>query len=333
MILLYTFVLALSFIMLFKCADLFVTGATGLSVILKIPKLMVGIVLVGLATTAPEFGVSVSAAFSGFPEMALGNAIGSVIADDGIALGLAALVAPTVIFVNCRILKIAGAFLLGIDFLAYFLARDGVVGRFEGVLFLLLLVGYFYLLYRVRGFPSGLGGEISCKTAGPDADEAECSLWLKLRKPVFLFVFGIIGVVIASRYGIVWSAVNITRLLGIPEIIIGSTVVALGTSLPEISTCITAARKGEGEIAVGNIIGADVLNILWIIGVAALVRPMHVDVAIINFSFPFMILVVSVMLISLSIGCRLTKIKGVILIVLYAAYIVLTLLLFGRPPS
>ncbi|MBU4493870.1 MAG: calcium/sodium antiporter [Acidobacteria bacterium] len=332
MIVLYLIVLIVSFVILFKCADLFVTGATGLSEILGIPKMLVGIVFVGLGTTAPEFGVSVSAAFSGFSEMALGNAIGSVIADDGIALGLAALVAPAVIYVNCRILKIAGAFLLFIDFLAYFLARDGVLGRFEGILFLLLLVGYFYLLYRVRGLRSGLGVPSSYDSPSGSEDAVKCLRWSRLRRPILLFVVGIIGVVVASRFGVVWAAVHITELLRIPEIIIGSTVVALGTSLPEISTCITAARKGEGELAVGNIIGADVLNILWIIGVAALVRPIRVDVDIINFSFPFMILVVTVMLVSLRIGCRLTKMKGIILIVLYGAYILLTLLLFGRPP-
>jgi cation:H+ antiporter len=104
--------------------------------------------------------------------------------------------------------------------------------------------------------------------------------------------------------------------------------VAIGTSLPEISTCITAALKGEGEIAVGDIIGADILNILWIIGVASLVKPIEVDPDIINFSFPFMILIVAVMLLSMIIGCRLTKFKGIILLALYGAYIFLILQIF-----
>ena len=103
---------------------------------------------------------------------------------------------------------------------------------------------------------------------------------------------------------------------------------ALGTSLPEISTCITAALKGEGEIAVGNILGADVLNVLWIIGVASVVKPIAVDLDIINFAFPYMILIVIVMLVCLHIGCRLSKVKGIILFVFYLVYLGLTLKLF-----
>jgi len=105
-------------------------------------------------------------------------------------------------------------------------------------------------------------------------------------------------------------------------------VIALGTSLPEISTCITAARKGEGELAIGNIIGADVLNILWIIGVSAIVRPIQVDLNVINFAFPYMILIVTIMLASMLWGCRLGKPKGIVLIALYIIYIVATLKLF-----
>ena len=109
MIYLYFFLLIISFAVLFKCADFFVDGASNIAVCLNIPKMVIGIVLVGLATTAPEFAVSVQAAFLGHPEIALGNAIGSVICDDGVALALAALIAPVAILVNCKMLKIAGA--------------------------------------------------------------------------------------------------------------------------------------------------------------------------------------------------------------------------------
>ena len=120
MIYIYGAAFLAAFAILFKCADLFVDGASRIATILNIPKLLVGIVLVGLATTAPEFAVSVIAAIRGLPELALGNAIGSVIVDDCVALALAAILAPTVIFINCRMLRIFGAFLLGIDFLLGF---------------------------------------------------------------------------------------------------------------------------------------------------------------------------------------------------------------------
>ena len=313
-------ILIVSFIILFKCADLLVTGACGISEVLKIPKIVVGIVFVGLATTAPEFGVSVFSSALGHPEYALGNAVGSVIADDTLALGLAGIVAPAVILISCRVLKIVGAFLLGIDFIAYFLARNGTIGRAEGFFFIGLLILYFYILYRTRLFHSEeYSGDDRCDLAGDGV-----SKWNKLKKPLLLFGIGIVGVVLASRYGVVYSALNITQYFNMSKIIVGATVIAIGTSLPEISTCITAALKGEGELAVGDILGADVLNILWIIGVSSIVRPIKVDLDIINFQFPFMILIVSVMLVSLLRGCRLGRKKGIILFILYGVYIFLT---------
>lgn len=326
MIFIYSAALIFAFIILFKCADFFVDGASGIAVVFKIPKLLVGIFLVGLATTAPEFGVSVQAAFLGHPEIALGNAIGSVIADDGIALALAAIVAPAVIFVNCRLLKMAGIFLLAIDFLAYGLARNGTIGRLEGILFISLLFLYFIIMYSKRN--TDFFATESAAYENQDTENPVCdSRWVAVKKPLFLFLLGLAGVILTSRL-VIWAAINIAEYFAISETIIGLTVIAIGTSLPEISTCISAARKGEGEIAVGDIIGADILNILWIIGVSSFVKPITVDLSVINFSFPFMILIVAVMLGTMRIGCRLDKWKGILLMVLYVVYFVLTLVLF-----
>jgi len=324
MIYLYFAVLIFSFAILFKCADWFVKGASSIAGVLNVSKMVIGIVLVGVATTAPEFFVSVIAAYLGYPEIALGNAIGSVICDDGVALALAALLAPAAILINCRTLKVVGLFLLSIDFLAYFLARNGQIGRAEGFFFIFILAVYY--IFMVKGhksniFRTGQENERLGKSHPVSLRKSQ------LKKPILLFLGGIVGVIITSRI-IVWSAVNIARFFNISEIIIGLTVVAIGTSLPEISTCITAALRGEGEIAVGNIIGADILNILWILGVASIVNPIKVELRVINFAFPYMILVVATMLIAMRIGCRLGKIKGLILIALYLVYLLLTLSLF-----
>jgi len=325
MIYLYFVSIALSFVFMFKCADWFVEGASAIATILHIPKMVIGIVLVGLATTAPEFAVSVIAAFLGNPEIALGNAVGSVICDDGVALALAAFLAPVAIFVNCRIVKIAGTFLLSIDILAYLMARNGTIGRIEGITLIFILCIYYVFIIRNRNV--SFGEQASIEQNSDDDKEASVSRKTLLKRPLFLFTVGIIGVVITSRV-IVWAAVNIAKHFDISEIIIGSTIVAMGTSLPEISTCITAALKGEGEIAVGDIIGADILNILWIIGMASLVRPITVELDIINFAFPYMILIVAVMLLSMRVGCRLGKAKGILLLVLYIIYLFLTLKIF-----
>lgn len=326
MIFIYSAAFLVAFAILFKCADLFVDGASRIATILNIPKLLIGIVLVALATTAPEFAVSVIAAIRGLPELALGNAIGSVIVDDCVALALAAILAPTVIFINCRMLRIFGAFLLGIDFLAYFLARDGVMNRWEGLILIFLLGVYFVLLFKVRSFraPGMTDNGEAENSAGPRMNAA---VRRDLRVPASKVLIGLAGVILTAQV-IVRSAEYVARYFAIPEIIIGSTIVAIGTSLPEVSTCITAALRREGELAVGNILGADVLNILWIIGVSSLTNPIMVDREIINFKFPYMILVVTVMLVLMRIGCRLNRYKGFILLGLYLLYLFLTFHLF-----
>ena len=149
----------------------------------------------------------------------------------------------------------------------------------------------------------------------------------ELKKSIFLLLGGLAGV-IATSFVVNWSAVNIAEFFSISETVIGLTVVAIGTSLPEIGTCVAAALRGEGEIAVGNILGADVLNILWIIGVASIVKPLEVELQVINFSFPAMIVIVAVMLILMRIGCRLGKVKGFILLSVYLVYLILMLSLF-----
>jgi cation:H+ antiporter len=326
MIFVYFAVLIITFALLFKCADFFIRGASAIAEILNIPKMVVGIVLVGLATTAPEFGVSVMASFLGKPEFALGNAVGSVICDDGIALAFAAILAPTLIFVNCRMLKILGPFLLAIDFIAYGLARDGVISRIDGLILLGLLAVYFLLIFKVPLFRSAQHLEKNRDTNSNKFLELNKKKH-QLKRPLSLFGIGLIGVVFATR-GVIWSAENIAIHFSVSEIVIGATILAIGTSLPEISTCIVAALRGEGEIAVGDIIGADVLNILWIIGVASVVRPIQVELDIINFAFPFMIFIVLIMLVGMRIGCRLTKIKGIILFAIYLVYLFFTLKFF-----
>jgi len=326
MIYLYSAALIFSFVILFKAADYFVIGASGIADVFKIPKLIIGIVLVSLATTAPEFSVSVIAAILGNLEISLGNAVGSVICDDGIAIAMAALFAPAVILINCRILKFTAVFLISIDIFVYLLMRNGVIGRLEGVVFVLILVVYFVIVIRnPRYRVDAAGGDKSITLA--EQEEALIERKIEIRRCVLYLLGGVSGVILAS-FVVNWSAVHIAEYFSISETVIGSTIVAIGTSIPEIGICITAARRGEGEIAVGNILGADVLNILWIIGAAAIVRPLHVELAVINFTFPFMILIVAVMLACMRIGCRLGKVKGVILFSMYLVYLGLMIAFF-----
>ena len=326
MVFVYFAALIFSFVMLFKAADYFVRGASGIADVFKIPKLIIGIVLVSLATTAPEFSVSVIAAILGNLEISLGNAVGSVICDDGIAIAMAALFAPAAILINCRILKFTAVFLISIDIFVYLLVRNGVIGRLEGVLFVLILVVYFiFVLKNPKYRVDAAGGDETFTPA--EQEDHLLKRKAEIRRCVFLLAGGVSGVILAS-FVVNWAAVHIAEYFSISETVIGSTIVAIGTSIPEIGICITAARRGEGEIAVGNILGADVLNILWIIGAAAIVRPLQVELAVINFTFPYMILIVVVMLACMRIGCRLGKVKGLILFSMYLVYLGLMVIFF-----
>jgi cation:H+ antiporter len=298
-----------AFIFLLKSADFFVDGAAGLADKLGLPRIFIGIVLMGFLTTSPEFAVSVQAAYLGHPEVALGNAVGSVVADDAFALALAAIIAG--ISIDKQVLKRFGVFLIFSALLSYLLALDASVTRVEGLVLASLLVGYYLYLIKTgaqqRKSHLNTEGYVEARK-------------VTFRRVLLLFLTGAGGVIVSARL-VVWSGLSIAEYFGIPEVVIGLTVIALGTSLPEISTAVVSARKGKGEIAVGNILGADVLNILWIIGVSALVNPIKVDPKTIEFAYPWMLLVVAVMLLLMRHRYELTRWKGLLLLSLYVVYL------------
>ncbi len=322
-ILLNFIVLFMSFYILAKSADFLVDGAVGVAVKANIDKVIIGIVLVGFATTAPEFTVSLMSAVRGFPEIALGNAVGSVIVDDGVALSLGILVAPAAIRVNSKILRNVGFFLIGIDILAFILALNGVISRWEGLLLVGILIIYLAILVRASRKNSD-----SVPPADDEVDEHVKPGSLK--KMILLFLVGVAGVIIASEF-LVDSSLNIARFFGVPEIIIGLTIIAIGTSLPEIATCVTAARKGHGDLAFGDIIGADILNILWIVGASAAANPITVAADVIYFAFPVMIVMVGTMLLLARHRYSLQRWKGIVLLSLYVFYLAGTVIFFYLP--
>ena len=309
------FVVAL--LVLFKAGDWFVAGAVGLSERLRLPRILIGIIVVGFSTTLPELLVSVQAAAQGMPEVALGNAIGSVIADDALALALAAIIAPILIH-NHATFRIAAAFLIVIDFIAFGLAGDGLLSRLEGAAMIALLGVYlFYAVYAAKKGRALLPAE----AVEPHAAEP----WGRV---LFAFGGGCAGVFIASNL-VIASATTLAEAFGVPTFVISLTMVAVGTSLPEIATVIAAVRKGEGEVAAGNSIGADSLNSLWITRASALVNPIQVSQKIILFSFPAMIVVVITMLVFLRTRWRMDRWEGGVLLAMYAAFLVLLGVLFG----
>ncbi len=304
----------LSFAVLARSASLFVDGSIGLARRLRIPKLVIGIVLVSLATTAPELSVSLMSALKGKPEMALGNAMGSVICDDGLALGLAGLLTVSVIALDPRILKTSGLFLILVQALLFlFVAFDSTLDRWEGAVLVALFAGYLAILFRQHR--QGKFKETADLEAALNTGEA-----MGKGRMIATFALGLAGIILASEF-IVLSASSIARSFNISDAVIAMTLVALGTSIPEVATCVVAARKGEGAMAVGNILGADIMNICWVAGASALANPLTLSRREIGFMFPAMFLIVAVMLILLRIGYSLNRVKGAILLVLYAVYL------------
>ena len=251
-------------------AHLLVEEAVTLSVNWGVSKVIIGATIVSLGTTLPEAAVSVLAAMQGKPGLALGNAVGSIICDTGLILGIATLIAPlplvpSIVGRHGR-LQIAAGFLLVLSCTPYSsiasaFTEGGCLPQFMGFVFIALLVAYIWLSIRWAGRDASSGDD-----GGMKVDESGVGYVL------VKLIAGVALVVIASRLLI--PAVQETAMrVEVPESIIAATLVAFGTSLPELVTAVTAAWKGHGELAVGNVIGADILNVLFVTGAAASVTP------------------------------------------------------------
>ncbi|MGL4986646.1 MAG: sodium:calcium antiporter, partial [Treponemataceae bacterium] len=284
-------IIALSLLILGKGADILVDKAVVLSIRWGIPKMIIGATIVSLGTTLPEVTVSVMSALKGAPGLALGNAVGSVICDTGLILGLATLVSPLPFkkeIVNTQgWIQFNAGLLLVIVSLIFSGGKNvflfgGKIPQFIGFVFLALLV--IYLVHTIKS---------SQNMAIQDTDEQSdnMALWL-----IILQMFGGIILVISSSK-ILLPAVEQTAIrLNIPQTIIAATLVAFGTSLPELITALTSAKKGHGDLAIGNIIGADILNILFVIGLSTAVtrQGLFVDINFFTVLFPAMLFVLVV---------------------------------------
>ena len=254
----------LGFIVLVWSAERFIQGAAATALHLGMPPLVVGMVIVGFGTSAPEMVVSAIAALDGNPELALGNALGSNIANIGLVLGATALIAP--IAVQSNIVRRELPLMLAVSVLAGFFLWDQRLTRVEGLILLagiLLLVGWT-IYSALRGREDRLADE-TVEELGEEH--------LPLSRALWLLLLGMVLLVVSSR-ALVWGASSIASALGVSDLIIGLTVVAIGTSLPELAASIVAARKGEHDIAVGNIVGSNMFNLLAVIGIAATIAPM-----------------------------------------------------------
>ena len=247
--------LALGFALLVKGADWFVDGASGIAAKLHIPQLVIGLTIVAMGTSAPEAAVSISAALKGSADITIGNIVGSNILNILIILGLASAIVP--IAVAKSTIRVDIPFMLLITGVLLAQGWDQTITLSDGLIMLVMFAGYLgYMLHMAKK-----GG-----------DEADAGKDLKLWQALLYTIVGL-GLIVWGADMAVDAATALARIFGLSERFIGLTVVALGTSLPELFTSVAAARKGNADIAIGNIVGSNIFNILFIVGLSAMIVP------------------------------------------------------------
>jgi cation:H+ antiporter len=294
-------------------ADRFVDGSAATARHLGMSPLLIGMVIVGFGTSAPELLVSSMAAAQNNPGLALGNAYGSNITNIALILGVTALINP--ILVHSSVLRRELPVLTGVTALAAFQLRDGQLNRFDGLVLLAFFAGL--LVWTVRQSRQSrrdhLGGEMARELATHPLPFRRALLWVGL---------GLAGLIVSSR-ALVWGAVQIAHALGVSDLLIGLTIVAVGTSLPELASSIAAIRKNEHDIALGNILGSNLFNTLMVVGVAALVHPLTAPPEVFARDLPVMG-ALTVALFAIGYDSRgqgrISRAKGALLLAAYLGY-------------
>jgi len=294
-------------------ADRFVTGAAGLARTLNVSPLIIGVTIVGFGTSAPEMMVSAFAAWQGATGLAVGNAIGSNIANISLVLGCTALISE--IKVRSQTLKREFPALLIITIAASLLLYDGILGRLDGIVMITAMMLVIILVIKTARqgrVDDPLGINV----------ESEIPHHMPLKQGVFWIFIGLIALLASSRL-LVWGAVGIAEALGISDLVIGLTIVAIGTSLPELAAAITSALKNEHELAIGNVIGSNMFNILVVLGIAGVINPSTLYNEVLWRDLPVM-LVLTLALFAMAYGFvspgRITRTEGALLLGTFVGY-------------
>ncbi len=329
------------FVALIAGGESLVRGASGLARALGMSPLIVGLTVVAAATSAPELAVTVDASLSGSPGIALGNVVGSNIANVLLVLGASALVLP--LAVSSQLVRADIPVLAGASILMLVLALDGSISRVDGLVLFLLVVVYVTVLVvvaRRRGGANGAGGAgglsgfgeldaaVPQAPAPADGPEGDAAAGRKpLLRDIGFIVVGVGLLVLGARW-LVRGATEVAQSFGVSDLVIGLTVVAIGTSLPEMATSVMAAVRGEREMAVGNVAGSNIFNLGMVLGLAAIIAPGGVPVgrSAIVFDIPFMVAVALAMLPVAFTGFAISRMEGGVFVAYYLAYTAFLLL-------
>jgi len=292
-------------VFLIKGADFFVDGASNIAKLFKIPPLIIGLTVVAFGTSAPEASVSITASINNLNDISFGNIIGSNLMNTMVILGISAVFSP--IIVKERMVKKEIPFNLLATFILiiFFFVGYRTINRIEGVLLLTLFA--WFIFYLIKNAKNTLM-----------VDTEDLTHISKLKSSILLIV-GLIGIILGGQF-VTQSASNIAINLGMSEILVGLTIVALGTSLPELITSLVAAIKKENDIALGNIIGSNIFNILLVLGLSSIISPISMDTqAIVDLVILFVITTITLMFAFT--GKKINRYEGFALLVLYGVYL------------
>lgn len=308
--------LLLGFFLLIKGADIFVDGASAIAKKLGIPPVIVGLTIVSIGTSAPELAVSLISALKGNNNIAIGNVVGSNLFNTLMVLGVTAIVLP-IIIVKDKV-KIDFIINLGVTILLFIFTFDSILGKSSnvisrldgGILFVLCISYITFLVMKAK------------RTVMPEPTDEEKNI--NIAKKIIMIILGAIGIVAGGQL-VVNSATEIAQSLGMSEKLVGLTIVAMGTSLPELVTSVVAALKGENDIALGNVLGSNIFNILLILGTSSLISPISVESSLMfDFIYLIAVSILTFILIFFSKGKekKFGKMQGFLLVALYVGYMV-----------
>ena len=300
--------LIVGFILLIKGADYFVIGSSAIARLLKVPSVIIGLTIVAMGTSAPEAAVSITAGLSGSNELALSNVIGSNIFNLILIVGVCAIIKPFI--VDSSIMKRDFRLAIIASVILFIFLQDGKLSRLEGIILLTLMA--IYLLFTVMS-----------ALRNPVEDGME-NHTLPMHSCLFYIIIGLIGIIFGGDL-VVDSACSIAAAFGLSETLIGLTIVAIGTSLPELVTSVTASRKGESGLALGNVVGSNLFNILFILGLSSTIHPIAADpLALID--IPLLIISTAIVFVYCKIQKNMGRFMGTLCVaayVLYSVYIIL----------
>lgn len=288
-------------VLLFYGADYLVKGGSHLARIFGISSLVIGLTIVAFGTSLPELVVSLVAALRGSESIAVGNVIGSNIANVGLVIGLSATLFHIVLEKHKFFHDLN--FLLVISLVFIWMAFDGIIERWEGIILFLGVITYTYF-------------RISYGKSDYPIDKDEGSVFIN----IFYVIIGIIGLTIGSNL-FVDGVIRLAKILGVSEFVLGATVAAYGTSLPELTTSLVAAYRKEAAISIGNIIGSNIFNILCVIGLVSTINPLNVEISVFYFEIPVMLIYILALYPLLRMRTRILKRYSIILLVGYLAFV------------